>query len=255
MVKRLEEQINKVLEEIINPEETAMEEKKILERMMGDGFQECGLYIVGGRPAIGKTTFALLALREMLENNTKIGILTSSEKKFIKILLCAVAAVEQCHLVNEEVIDKLKSSAEWLSNRNLMIESIGSTPMDKLSDLIKAENEIVLIDDFDSFARAFNDDMNSTMKKRRLACEEIKRVAMEEVVSIVALTNVNRKCDIRKDKHPRISDLGIEGIEQLADAILMLYRDSYYESDGGRGKGMEVTIAHNVRGPIGTVCI
>jgi len=85
---------------------------------------------------------------------------------------------------------------------------------------------------------------------------KLKTAAVKEQLPIVALSQLNRDVDKRKNHRPRISDLRESGsLEQDADLVLFVYRDDYYrkaqksnvEADGKT----EIIIAKNRRGPTG----
>jgi len=87
---------------------------------------------------------------------------------------------------------------------------------------------------------------------------KLKRMALEEHVPVVALSQLNREVESRTDHRPRLSDLRESGsLEQDADTVMLLYRPDYYrqkadpnaETDGVA----EIHIAKNREGPTGVV--
>ena len=84
--------------------------------------------------------------------------------------------------------------------------------------------------------------------------ENVKELARELHVPILALSQLSRECEKRPDKRPQLSDLRDSGsIEQDADRVLMLYRDSYYNEDADDPAITDLYIRKNRHGPVGCV--
>ena len=82
----------------------------------------------------------------------------------------------------------------------------------------------------------------------------LKNIAREFNIPIIALSQLSRNVENRLDKRPILSDLRESGsIEQDADLVLMLYRDSYYSFSSLDSELAELIIAKQRNGPLGTI--
>ncbi len=229
------------------------------------GLQPNSLTIVGARPAMGKTSFALniaahAAVREnrpVLVFSLEMGHLELSQR-----LLCAEANVDAKNMrdgsLREEDwtrisngIGRLAEAPMWIDdNPNLTIMEIRAKAR-RLKSRVGDLGMIVV--DYLQLMTG-----RSNAESRQVEVAEISRglkiLARELQCPVVGLSQLSRNLEARQDKRPMLSDLRESGsIEQDADVVLFLYRDEVY-NPGTDSEGLaEVIVAKHRNGPTGTV--
>jgi replicative DNA helicase len=233
-----------------------------------DGWLEEELTIIGARPSMGKTAFALALAINALRNEHFITIfsLEMSAKSLLKRMICAIGRINATKMK-----DPLKrfNSEDWTAYRNAQgfftiyknLLDIDDRSKVKVKDIwarvkqnVKKapdKRHLVIIDYLTLIE-------GSGRRERHLEVGEIsrglKRMARELRVSVIVLAQLNRAVEQRQDKRPIMSDLRDSGeIEQDADKILFLHRDDYYDSETENKNIIEVIVAKHRNGPLGVV--
>jgi replicative DNA helicase len=238
---------------------------KELDRMTA-GFQPSDLIIVAGRPSMGKTAFCLNAAQYVaIEKGIPIAIfsLEMSKEQLVIRMLCSEARVEGTRLrtgyLSESDWPKLTLAAGNLSDAPIYIDDTASLSILELrakARRLHAEHGLgMLIIDYLQLMRG-----RSKVESRQQEISEISRslkaLAKELNIPVIAVSQLSRKTEERRDFRPQLSDLRESGaIEQDADVILFLYRDELYnraEDNPNRGKA-ELIIGKQRNGPIGKV--
>ncbi|MCI8640050.1 MAG: replicative DNA helicase [Coprococcus sp.] len=230
------------------------------------GLQPSELILVAARPSMGKTAFVLnIAQHVAFRQNkaTAVFSLEMSKEQLVNRLFALESYVDAQLIRTGNLKDsdweKLIEGAGVIGKSNLIIDD---TPGISISELrskcrkykIEHNIEMIIID----YLQLMSGSVGSRSESRQQEISEISRslkaLARELNVPVIALSQLNRTVEQRKDNRPMLSDLRESGaIEQDADVVMFIYRDDYYHKDTEHVNEAEIIIAKQRNGPIGTV--
>jgi replicative DNA helicase len=232
------------------------------------GFQESDLIIIGARPSVGKTAFALnLALHHAVQDVSVIFSLEMSKKQLLKRAACICEEISSVKLRNpyryfsEDDWSKYTNALRRIASSKLHIfDKAGMNVNDMYSKVRKLRKKygeqarlLVIID----YLQLIDGDIKHKGNRQAEISEIsrcLKKLARDLNVSVIALSQLSRGVEARQDKRPMLSDLRESGqIEQDADTIAFLYRDDYYSKDSKMPNKIEIILAKQRNGPIGTI--
>lgn len=234
-----------------------------LDCVLGIQEKKGAVITIGARPAMGKTTFMLSIMENILLKNKKCIYfsLEMSKEQLVKRILFQRAEVSflKSKLNNLVAKDwqKLAQAMENLSKWDLKIDDNSGIKTEEIELAIKElQPDVVFIDYFQL--------MEGSRKKDRFVqiediMKNLKRIAKENGVVIIIASQLSRAVENRYDKRPLLSDLRESGaIENISDVVIFLYRDEYYNSreeyDEFRPRGeTEVIVAKNKFGACGAI--
>ncbi|WP_342268873.1 replicative DNA helicase [Spiroplasma endosymbiont of Aspidapion aeneum] len=209
-----------------------------------NGFQKGDLIILAARPSMGKTAFALnLALNASVSSPALFFSLEMPEDQITQRLLSSASTVKMDIIKSgygEEIInnfEKLVYAQKHILNSDLYIDDTpGLSLLDIQTRLRKARREKdieICFIDYLQLITLYSADNNRSFENRQNEISKIsqglKKIARELNIPIVCLSQLSRSVEKREDKRPMMSDLRDSGaIEQDADLIMFLYRESYY---------------------------
>jgi len=233
------------------------------------GLQRGELVVIAGRPSMGKTTLALnIVLNAAVAEDARCLFMSleMSAEQVAQNMLCALSGVDGNVVRKGNLTDrdwvKLNDGAGQLHERKIYIDaSPGLTPMairTKARRVAKRLRgiDIIVIDYLQMVASPPKSE--NRQQEISLISRNMKELARELECPVVALSQLNRSVDSREDHRPRMSDLRESGaIEQDADVICFLFRESYYKQEdpdeAEPGKPSELIIAKQRNGPTGTI--
>ncbi|PZE19067.1 replicative DNA helicase [Paenibacillus xerothermodurans] len=231
---------------------------------MTSGFQRSDLIIVAARPSVGKTAFALniaqnVGVRE--KETVAIFSLEMGAAQLVQRMICAEANVDAGRMrtgfLEQDDWEKLTMAIGALSEANIYIDD---SPSVTVADIrakcrrLKQEKGLgmILIDYLQLIhGRGKGDNRQQEVSE---ISRTLKQIARELDVPVIALSQLSRGVEQRQDKRPMMSDLRESGsIEQDADIVAFLYRDDYYDKESEKKNIIEIIIAKQRNGPVGTV--
>ncbi len=226
------------------------------------GLNKSDLLILAARPAMGKSTLAMNIASNVARRNNSAEIvifsLEMSSEQVVTRMLSSESLVENDYLMKGNISGdqwvKLAQGAERLSGMNIYLDDTpGITTVQMKAKLRRMKNlGLVIIDYLQlmSSGRRIDNRVNEISEITR----QLKLMAKELNVPIIALSQLSRSVESRTDKRPILSDLRESGsIEQDADIVMFLYRDGYYNKDTADPSAAECIIAKNRHGETGTV--
>lgn len=228
------------------------------------GMQPSDLILIAARPSMGKTAFVLnLADYIVFKQHRTVAIfsLEMSKEQLVNRLFSMESKVDSQHIrtgnLSDDEWEKLIESAGIIGKSNLIIDD---TPAISISELrskcrkYKLEHnlEMIIIDYLQLMSGSGRTD--SRQQEISDISRSLKSLARELNIPVIALSQLSRAVEQRPDHRPMLSDLRESGaIEQDADVVMFLYRDDYYNKDTEKKNIMEVIIAKQRNGPIGTI--
>ncbi len=225
-----------------------------------NGFTGGQMIIVAARPAMGKSTLGLDLCRSASIANNMTSVFFSLEMSKSEItmrLLSAEAKVALNHLRNgpmtEEDWAKLVPKMGQVSGAPMFIDDSPNLTMMEIRSKARRlkqrhDLKLIVIDYLQLMSSG------KRVESRQLEVSEfsrqIKLLAKELDVPIVALSQLNRGPEQRSDKRPMMSDLRESGsLEQDADIVMLLHREDVYEKESQRPGEADIIVAKHRNGP------
>lgn len=222
------------------------------------GFRNKELIVIGARPSMGKTAFIVTIIKNMIDNGKSVGFLTA-EMSTNNIIIRLITQYTGLQFQDIAAMNMSSDSFNSLSN---CISTVEAKPLFLDEDTIQiydikkrarylkqTQNTQILFIDY--LQRLSAGGKKDNMEIAYIS-SELKSLAKELDIPIVVLSQLNRNLESRPDKHPQLSDLRDSGsIEQDADAVLLLYRDEYYNAETQTPNQLEVNVAKNRNGALG----
>ena len=229
------------------------------------GLQQGDLFIIAGRPSMGKTAFAL-SIAGQLVNDGIPSVLFSLEMSARSIMYRMISLLGKVELkrlfeaksLTDKDFNEIENSISLLSRSKFFIDDTSSlSPSEILSRSRKLKREHpdlgVIIIDYMQLMKADTKNDNRVSEMSEIS-RSLKALAKEIDVPVVALSQLNRAPETRTGKRPVLADLKDSGaIEQDADIVTFVFRAEQYEKDNeNRGLAI-IDIAKHRNGPTGSV--
>jgi replicative DNA helicase len=228
------------------------------------GLQPSDLIIVAGRPAMGKTTFAMnIAEHAAIKHGKSVAVFSMemASLQLVMRMFSSVGQIDQNRIRTGTLDDmdwpKLTSAMNLLHKSKIFIDD---TPALSPSELRARARRLKREHDIDMIVVDYLQLMSVPDNRENRATEiaeisrSLKTIAKELNVPVIALSQLNRALEQRPNKRPLMADLRESGaIEQDADLIVFIYRDEVYNKETGEKGKAEIIIGKHRNGSTGTV--
>ena len=230
------------------------------------GMGNSDLVLVGARPGMGKTSFALNIATNVAQSTKKkvcIFSLEMSAEQLVTRVLSSEALVDSHELrsgkLSNDSWEKIADASSRLATCDILIDDTSGLSVTEMkAKLRRVDNLGLVVVDYLQLMQSDRRIDNRVQEVAEIS-RALKIMAKELSVPIICCAQLSRGPESRTDKKPMLSDLRDSGaIEQDADVVMFLYRNEYYKTDGAPGENnaaniAEVIIAKNRHGSTGTV--
>ncbi|MBO5374232.1 MAG: replicative DNA helicase [Clostridia bacterium] len=226
------------------------------------GLGKGNLIIVGARPGVGKTSFALNIASSVAKRSKKsvcIFSLEMSNEELVQRILSSEAMIDSHNLqtgeLSSEDWEKLAMSASILSETGIYVDDTTGISLTSMkAKLRRVKNLGLVIVDYLQLMQPENHrGEQSRVNQIGEISRGLKVLAKELRVPVICLSQLSRTSEKEKERKPMLSDLRDSGsIEQDADMVIFLSRD-YYGTDPEKKNLVDVIVAKNRHGSVGSV--
>jgi replicative DNA helicase len=239
-----------------------------LDEVLGGGLQNGGLYLVAGRPALGKTALSLNVALNMLRSQRPVVIFAPQmEHLEIARRFVGLEGALQIHSPGPRNLgieyDENLDESHWgtfteaahrvasfplISNNDDRITPAKVRAISEEVRQSRGDLGLVILDSFEAMATAANVRGN----KLEGLMADMKQIAVDLTVPVIVCSLLHRSIEARSDKRPMLTDV-TPRIEAPADVALLLYRDQVYYQDSLDHGTIEIFMAKNRWGKRGVV--
>lgn len=225
------------------------------------GLGKSDLILVGARPGMGKTSFAMNMATNIARQSGKavcVFSLEMSNEQLVSRMLSSEALVDSYSLRSGKISDddwqKLAHASSVLSDCDIYIDdTTGITVTGMRAKLRRVKNLGLVVIDYLQLMQSDRRNDNRVQEVAEIS-RNLKILAKELMVPVICCAQLSRGPESRTDKRPMLSDLRDSGaIEQDADVVMFLYRDDYYAQEPEKANAAEIIVAKNRHGAVENV--
>lgn len=217
------------------------------------GFSPGEMVVIAGRPSMGKTAYMInLVLNISDHHRVLIESAEMSTQALAERMICILARVNSLNIkhgmISEDERHRLNMAGIGITDRLIYVNDDPIISLEKLEEDFCRDNPEIIFIDYLQILRTVRG--NARHEEISNITQDIALFAKRTNVPVVLLSQLNRECEQRPDKTPRLSDLRDSGmIEQAADKVLFVHRPAYYSGeDDGQAY---IILAKNRNGPTG----
>lgn len=219
------------------------------------GMGKADLVLVGARPGMGKTAFAMNVATEAARSGKNVCVfsLEMSVEQLMMRMISSIAQVDSASMrsgkLSAEDWNSVAHAGSFLAELPILIDDTpGNTVSGMKSKLRKIKNLGLVVVDYLQLIQGERKAENRVVEVADIS-RGLKLMAKELEVPVICCAQLSRGPESRADKRPMLSDLRDSGaIEQDADIVMFLYRDHYYNEENDGPDVAEVIVAKNRHG-------
>lgn len=232
------------------------------------GLQKSDLIVLASRPSLGKTTLALDIAKHVAQHEkVPVGIFSieMAKEQIIDRLIASEANVNLWRLRTGKLssegesndFERIAAALDRLAQAPIFIDDIPSPTilqMRAMARRLQAEHGLgLLVIDYLQLIRPTRA-TDSEVQQITEISRNLKALAKELNIPILAVSQLSRSSEMRTDQRPRLSDLRSSGsIEQDADVVLLIYREDKVKKDSEKRDIAEIMIEKHRNGPTGKI--
>lgn len=222
------------------------------------------MIIVAARPGVGKSTLALDFVRSCAIKHNKAAVIFSLEMSKSEIVMRMLSAETDIKLsdmragrLTDNDWAKLATRVGEIEDAPIYIDDSASLTMMEIRSKSrklkqKADLQMIVVD----YLQLMSSGKRTESRQQEVSefSRQLKLLAKELDVPLIAISQLNRGPESRTDKRPQIADLRESGsLEQDADMVMLLYRPDSQDKDDTRAGEADIILAKHRGGPIDTV--
>jgi len=225
------------------------------------GLNRSDLLVLAARPGMGKTAFALNIAVNVARKGKKVAIfsLEMSSEQIVERLLSSEAFIPSDRMrrgrLTPDDWTNIAVASQSLSKLPIYLDDTAGITIGEMKGKLRRLRDVslVVIDYLQLMQNSAKPSPNRVQEVSEMT-RALKIMAKEFAVPVLVLSQLSRQPETRGDRHPMLSDLRESGsIEQDADLVWFLYRDSYYNKQSETPGVAECIVAKNRHGETGTV--
>ena len=258
---KLEDAIEELQVRLTSGKSTGIKSFEKLDNLLAGGLYGSMLFTIGARPSVGKTAYAVNLARQIVSKDSEVQVdfftLEMNKREMLNRFISAVANVDSQKLKNPSDLDLLFSEQvttgiNWVRNHKIRIYdrvlTLGGILSVIKKNAAKAKpDKYVAIIDYIGLVKV-NGRQDRWLQVGKIT-RELKIIANEYNIPVIALAQLNRGVESRKNKEPMLSDLRESGsIEQDSNVVAFLYRP-----DDDNRELVKLSIRKNREGSLGDI--
>lgn len=234
---------------------------KALDKLLGGGMVQGGLYILAGRPGMGKSALGIAIADYVARTVGKVDYfsLEMSKEQIMARRLSAVAKVDSKLILMETLTEaeykRIHDAARQIGSYPLYTTDGHAQTAGRITSIARAGRDVKLVV-VDHFGLILKPGRRQDADESREIAHALKRLAQSLGQPVLCLAQLNRENEKRSDHRPTLADLRATGaMEEDADGVFFVHRPDYYQPDYVRTplapEQTEVILAKNRHGQTG----